>query len=133
MFSQKKTSNNRYYNSTIKTENSSCFTKYAGNITDQFAVSNNKAKLTYPVGLVQNEELSNINTPTLMATGEPWFTISPINSFGTSNNVVFADTDGSNQGNFVGIAYDTRPVVSLKAGVQFAGGTGSEADSWVVK
>ena len=103
------------------------------NITDQFAVSNNKAKLTYPVGLIQNEEISNINTPSLMATGEPWFTISPINSFGVSNNVIFVDTDGSNKVNFVGIAYGTRPVVSLKAGVQFAGGTGSEADPWVVK
>lgn len=103
------------------------------NLTDQFAVSNNKAKLTYPVGLIQNEELSNINTPSLMATGEPWFTISPIDSFGTSNNIVYVDADGSNQGNFVGIAYGTRPVVSLKAGVQFAGGTGSVSDPWVVK
>ena len=103
------------------------------NITDQFAVSNNKAKLTYPVGLIQNEEISNINTPSLMATGEPWFTISPINSFGTSNNVVFVDTDGSSQGNFVGIAYGTRPVVSLKSGVLFIGGTGSETDPWVIE
>ena len=103
------------------------------NITDQFAVSNNKAKLTYPVGLIQNEEISNINTPSLMSTGEPWFTISPINSFGTSNNIVYVDADGSNQGNFVGIAYGTRPVVSLKSGAPFIGGTGSEADPWVVE
>jgi len=102
------------------------------NLTDQFAVGNNKAKLTYPVSLIQGEEVNNLNNPSLLATGEPWFTLSPLAFGGASMNVFFVDDDGSSQGNFVGISYDVRPVVSLASNVRITVGTGSESDPWIV-
>ncbi len=103
------------------------------NLTDQFAVSNNKAKLTYPVGLIQGEEVENINTPSLLATGEPWFTMSPTSFSNISAGARYVDTDGSYSGNFVGIAYGTRPVVSLASFNIISSGTGSESDPWIVE
>ncbi len=47
------------------------------NETDQFAVGNNKAKLTYPVALLTDEERYNINTSSLVASGNDWWSISP--------------------------------------------------------
>lgn len=103
------------------------------NLTDQFSVSNNKAKLTYPVGLLQNEEAVNINTPSLLATGEPWYTISPTSFSSISAGARSLDADGNSQSNFVGISYDVRPVVSLASGNAISSGTGSETDPWVIE
>ena len=103
------------------------------NLTDQFAVSNNKAKLTYPIGLLQNEEFENINTPALFATGNSYWTMSPTNFTEISAGVRFLDTDGAEDASFVGIAYGTRPVVSLASFNQILSGTGSETDPWIIE
>ena len=116
-----------------KNEEESVTNMTCSNLTDQFSVSNNKAKLTYPVGLIQSEEVENLNTPSLLATGEPWYTISPTSFSSISAGARSLDADGNSQSFFVGIAYDVRPVVSLASGNAISSGTGSETDPWVVE
>lgn len=103
------------------------------NSTDQFAVSNNNAKLTYPVALMQQEEWENILTIALTKTGAEWWTISPYYYRTTNAYESGIDTTG-------GIAYTMsvnkargiRPVVSLKNSITISSGDGSEASPWVV-
>jgi len=110
------------------------------NKTDQFAVSNNKAKLTYPVGLATHEELytlthnnSNINFD-LTKTGDWWWGISPVSFTGNSaffrvvftSGIVYSSATVNN-------AYGSRPAVSLKNGVVITDGTGSEAEPWIIE
>ena len=104
------------------------------NETDQFAVSNNKAKLTYPVALLEEEERRNINTSSLMATGAVWWGLSPSFFVDYDARVRYVDTDGSGYGHFdVHNAFGLRPAISLKVGAVIASGTGSESDPWVIE
>ena len=103
-------------------------------VTDQFAVSNNKAKLTYPVSLLQNEERYNINTPSLMATGVYWWGLSPRHFSAFDSYVRNVDAAGS-----VGIYYNivdyvggVRPVVSLSSGTVISSGTGDEDNPFII-
>ena len=110
------------------------------NVTDQFAVGNNKAKLTYPVSLATHEELytlTNNNSSTyydvLTKTGSSWWGLSP--SFFAANDAIVHDvyTDGTeNSGSYVGNAIGVRPVVSLAPGTVISSGTGSTTDPWVI-
>ena len=103
------------------------------NETDQFSVSNNKAKLTYPVGLLQNEENFNINTPSLMATGYEYWANSPIcfyDFFAYANSIY---SNGDTGFNIVNTANGVRPVVSLKSDIVITEGSGSEEDPWIIK
>ena len=103
------------------------------NVTDQFAVSNNKAKLTYPVGLLQDEERYNINTSSLMVTGAHYWGLSS-GYFGTNSAGVRGVHDGGG-----GLSYNVndvvgaRPVVSLSSGTVISSGSGSEESPWVVE
>ena len=111
------------------------------NVTDQFAVSNNKAKLVYPIALATHEELYNIvkryNSPNdedIINTGYNWYGLSPSYFAGTFTYVRLVGASGylyyGNPGvdTFEGV----RPVISLKSGVEIASGTGSETDPWVI-
>ena len=102
------------------------------NVTDQFAVSNNKAKLTYPVGLLQDEERYNINTGSLMATGSNWWGLSPNSFISNGANVRSVYTDGSDSYRSVSNAYGARPVVSLSSGTVISSGTGAEDDPFII-
>ena len=112
------------------------------NDTDQFAVSNNKAKLTYPVSLATHEELytltnnnSSTYNRTLTNTGNYWWGLSP-ESFSYYNAYVcVVYTDGVVYSNYrvdnavVGV----RLVVSLSTGAVITEGDGSETNPWVVE
>ena len=101
------------------------------NVTDQFAVSNNKAKLTYPVSLINNEEWYNIGNNSLRQTGDYYWGLSP-DFFDSNAKVRNVYTVGSLGFNLVNISYGSRPAVSLSTGTIISSGTGSEADPWVV-
>ena len=109
------------------------------NETDQFAVSNNKAKLTYPVALATQEELytltNNSNSTyydVLTKTGDSWRNFSPYHYGGGTQMRRVSESGGVNAGNSGTIDAGVRPAISLKNGVSFSGGTGSEADPWIV-
>ena len=102
------------------------------NETDQFTVNNNKAKLTYPVALLQDEEKYNINTNSLMSTGANWWELSPYD-FAQGGANVFNVFVGGVGYYHVYYAYGARPVVSLASDSIISSGTGSETDPWVVE
>ena len=111
------------------------------NETDQFAVGNSKAKLTYPVALATHEELytlTNNNSSTyydvLTKNGYWWWNLSPYYFVGNYAYVSGVIADG-NVVSKVGVnsADSVRLVVSLKNGITFSRGTGSETDPWIVE
>ncbi len=102
------------------------------NETDQFAVSNNKAKLTYPVGLLEDEEINNISTNALMITGNNWLSLSPYSFSNLSANISSIDTIGSRSNLSSRYSEGLRPVISLAEGVDILSGSGTEANPWVI-
>ena len=110
------------------------------NETDQFAVSNNKAKLTYPVSLINTEELYNISTKStssLRKTGADYWGLSPLYfgtpAFNSNSGVRYVSADGGLFGNQVNYTYGSRPAVSLSSGIVITGGDGSEERPFVIQ
>ena len=103
------------------------------NETDQFAVSNNKAKLTYPVSLINNEEWYNIGTSSLRQTGASYWGLSP-SYFNNDNAVVryVYSTGVVSVINNVSRTIGVRLAVSLSTGAVITEGSGSETDPWVI-
>ena len=111
------------------------------NETDQFAVSNNKAKLTFPVGLLTSEELFNLGEDTeaannLRKTGASYWTMSPLSySFAGSNSRIKGTTsDGKmNTSYTTSINAGIRPTITLKKNMKIINGTGSESNPWIIE
>ena len=102
------------------------------NVADQFAVENNKAKLTYPVSLINNEEWYNIGTDSLRQTGAYYWGLSP-NSFVNDYAIVrFVRSAGSLYGYNAGNSYGSRPAVSLSTGAVISSGSGTESDPFII-
>ena len=111
------------------------------NETDQFAVGNNKAKLTYPVALATHEELytlTNNNTlyNPLTKTTVHWWGLSP-DYFNNSNaSVRYVNTFGNvNNGEYVNVseARGARPVVTLSPATLIVSGDGSTSNPFVIQ
>ena len=107
------------------------------NITDQFSVSNNKAKLTYPVALLTHEELAFYRNSTaannFRKIGNFYWDLSP-HMFLISSNIRGIETSGAIGGyHFTGYSADTRPAITLKNSISIQSGTGSETDPWIVE
>ena len=101
--------------------------------TDQFAISNNQAKLSYPVGLIQVEEVYNINNNSLLNTGSEWWTMAPV-GFGYSGSYIrYLETDGSLEVAINNNIGGYRPVISLLSLNRIISGSGSETDPWVIE
>ncbi len=101
------------------------------NITDQFAMTNNKAKLTYPVALITLEELENFTSDSLKATGTWYRTLTPDYYAGMAAFNYAIDYDGSVNYTPASESGGVRPVVSLGSNSSIVSGTGSEADPWI--
>ena len=121
------------YNLFLKNGSASTTDLSCLNVTDQFSVSNNKAKLVYPVGLLQEEEVNNINNMPYSETGVYYWDLSP-RYFGNEGAVVhYLLLSGGYSVDNVNHIYGTRPVISLKNSTIFSSGTGSETDPWIVE
>ena len=107
------------------------------NITDQFALSNDKAKLIYPIGLISAEEFYNIGkTPVaynLNKTGFIYWVNSPLSFDVSYSSVGNVDASGSLFKSYTSQSYGIRPSISLKNSITFSGGDGSETNPWVVE
>ena len=140
-----------YFNTRTRFNNSSWYsttnkpTFSCPNETDRFSVSNNNAKLKYPVGLLTADEIilagasgnsstNNIKYYLYNGTSRYW-SLSPGSFsyyFNQSNASVYNVTDGYINGNAG--TYGLRPVVSLKPGTEFVdGGEGTTTKPYVVK
>ena len=103
------------------------------NITDKFSVSNNKAKLTYPVGLLTYPEsylLKNIN---LRKTGKRYWLTSPDNFYTFNGNESNVNTNGYNGSYMIYSSDGVRPAVSLKPDTEYTSGDGSKNSPYVVQ
>ncbi len=109
------------------------------NETDQFAVNNPLAKLTYPIALATNEELYTLTNSDntyydfLTKTDEFWWNLSPHSFFYESTYVGYVDGDGYvEEGSSVYGIHGVRFVVTLSTGAVITEGDGSESSPWVI-
>ena len=101
------------------------------NETDRFAVTNSKAELTYPIGLLTEPE-RNLMTANFAATGQYYWGASPnyFDSYVALVRTVRISGDGGLQ-----CVYDTaaaRGVVTLKPSTKLTDGSGTYTDPYIV-
>ena len=103
------------------------------NITNQFSVRNNNARLNYKVGLLTIAEANLLNHVNARKSGQNFWTMSPryYNSNYVSGRKVGAIGDiGSD--NYVS-SLGVRPMISLKTGLEYNSGDGSMANPYIVE
>ena len=107
------------------------------NETDKFSLSNPKAKLVYPVGLITFAEANLLYYNALRAsTMHTYWTMSAhfFNVYAHMRTIVY----NSNNAGTVHYAANTysngiRPVISLKPGTVYIAGTGTEMDPFIIE
>ena len=117
------------FKNNVSTTNLACPNK-----TDQFAVGNNSAKLTYPVALISKEEMNNIEDNSLITEESSMYWLLSPSCFGeksTQQGAIYGDgrihaNDGNNMDG-------VRPAITLKNDILISSGTGSETDPWVIE
>ena len=110
------------------------------NETDRFSVSNNKAKLTYPVGLLSAPEVllayrNASYTTYYLKSGKNYWLASPENFNSVLGGAVgrLVYSSGSRDGSDVNSASGVRPAVSLKPGTEYTTGDGSYTNPYVIE
>ena len=103
------------------------------NTTDKFSISNNKAKLTYPVGLLTYPETYLLNNSNLRKTGQYYWLGSPFIFYDLGASGRRVGPSGYNSNNYVDDPSGVRPAVSLTPGTEYTSGSGSMSDPYVVE
>ena len=121
-----------FRNNLLFANTSSKYDLSCNNVTDQFSLNNDKAKLKYSISLISYEEFNNINNSSLLNNGWYW-TLSP-NFFAGDGayvrGIIFGETNGSKM---VSNSATVRPAISLKNDTYIKEGTGSESNPWIIK
>ncbi len=100
------------------------------NETDRFSVTNTKAELTYPVGLLTEPE-RNLMVTAYAKTGQVYWGLSP--SYFSSNAYVrFVYTTGDSSFNSSYVARGARAALTLRPGTEIEEGSGTYTDPYVV-
>ena len=102
------------------------------NVTDQFSTQNEKAKLTYPVGLMTSPEMNLLGYGDLNEPRSLYWLASPY-YFGydiARGRLVYST--GVLAYDYVNTAHGVRPAVSLKPGTEYSSGNGSMESPYVV-
>ena len=100
--------------------------------------SDGNRALTYPIGLISMDEAwyaggySSSNSSYYLYTGQAYWAMSPSHFINNGAYVFRVNSDGWLGGNRVDSAYGVRPVVNLKASVQFSSGDGTASNPFVV-
>ena len=104
---------------------------------DQFAVSNNKAKLTYPVALITQEELYNLapteDSSPLRRTDTKYWSLSPDSYVSYYTSTRYVSNSGSMTFSSTHYPLSIRPVITIKNITTISSGTGTETDPWIVE
>ena len=118
--------NNSYSNSDL-----SC-----NNITDQFSLYNNKAKLKYPIGLMSAPEMILINNSIPRKTGKWYWLISPYSfysGYSFANNRGIAINGATPVNSKVNDSTNgIRPSISLKKNTRYRSGNGSKITPYII-
>ena len=99
------------------------------NETDRFAVANNKAKLSYPIGFLVEPE-RNLMTSNYAKTGQYYLEGSPYSFDRISSRTIAVSNVGIRVETTIG--YGVRGVITLKPSIEISGGTGTYTDPYVV-
>ena len=102
-------------------------------LTDSFSLSNPKARLTYPVGLLTYQEARLVNNNNARATNNSYWLGTPYgyeDIYGYAR-VVTAVGNNNNYGT-VTYGYGVRPAITLKNEVTYFNGDGSMANPYIV-
>lgn len=100
------------------------------NVTDRFSVSNNQAKLTYPIALPTTPEMNLIGNSSVRQGTESYWLMSPL----------YPNLSRRIQGGWVDTAlnygiresYPLRPAISLVKEAKYTAGDGSSTDPYIV-
>ena len=103
------------------------------NTTDKFSITNNKARLTYPVGLLTYSEIILDDNSKINITGQNYWLLSPYLFTHTNAYEGFVGSTGGSGNSILYSTNGVRPAISLKAGTEYVSGTGSMADPYVVE
>ncbi len=106
------------------------------NETDRFSMSNSKAKLQYPIGLLSAPELSLAGygrSSHYFNNGQEVWLISPSSLWGGFSSAMHLERSGGAIGNSVTNEFGVRPSVSLKPGTEFASGDGSFTNPFIIE
>lgn len=102
------------------------------NVTDQFSVSNDKAKLKYPVGLLSVPEMDLFDNEMFRSSGE-WYWLSSPSSFVAINSYIYnLFPDGSWYSNGSSSVRGVRPAISLKHNSKIISGDGSKNNPYII-
>ena len=103
------------------------------NEADRFSVSNSKAPLKYPIGLLSGAEANLFGNNKARTSGNKYWLMSPSSLTGTSIGQFVVETTGAlsstvsiNSSNYI------RPVITLKGSLALASGDGSVTSPYVV-
>ena len=109
---------------------------------DKFTVdaSNGNGALTYPVGLITADEMAyaggvydTSNSSFYLYTGQTYWALSPSDFTGVLAFEFYLNSVGHLNDYRVTSSYGVRPSVSLQPGIAMTGGSGTSADSFIVK
>ncbi len=96
--------------------------------TDRFSISNDLAKIKYPVGVLNGKDYTNAAT-----TGTTTYNYLISASYRYSGYSPNASGGGSYSSSLTTTQLKIQPVVSLKPGIQYISGDGSSATPYIVK
>ena len=111
------------------------------NEIDKFSLTNEKAKLDYPVALITADEVmmagatvNNPNNKYYLYNNQDYWTMSPIGFYDGVSRIGFV-LDNGNLIFYCGVADHggTRPVINIKADIQIIRGDGSSLNPFVIK
>ena len=106
------------------------------NVNDQFSTKNSKAKLTYPVGLLTEQErglMMNTTGGSYISSGLAWWTSSPYALHGAYAYNRYVNSSGGTSSTYVYSALGVRPVLSISSDAIITGGTGTYDDPYVIE
>ena len=116
--------------------NSTNYSLACTNETDRFSMSNSKAKLTYPVGLLSEPEVllayRNASYSTYYLNTGSWYWLASPNYFDHSSAGGMS-MDATYEYHYVDATGGVRPAVSLKPGTEYTLGDGSYTKPFVVE
>lgn len=106
---------------------------YCYNLTDSFSVSNEKAKLKYPIGLVSVPELTIMYNTKTQTSGYNSWTLTPHSFiyYDSIQQYYLYSSGGSGYDDRV-FASGVRPMIALKKDVEYIDGNGSTATPYIV-
>lgn len=101
------------------------------NETDKFSLSNTKAKLTYPVGLLTNAEANLLKNNTAIGSTQPYWSGTPL-YFSSFAAIRSFDENCVGKDTAVSYGLGVRPTISLKPKTKYISGDGSMENPYIV-